>query len=410
MSQGRASIDTSSEIDQGPRPGKLLRELIRSGRSFSGRERHCCFLNTSGQRFTNISATSGLDFPDDGRAVSVVDWDLDGDLDFWIVNRSSPQVRFFRNVASHGRHFLAVRLEGNTCNRDAIGARVEVLLKKPKSDVENLSSDKGSQKKSVEFTSTDGYLPIASHHTPLIRSVRAGAGYLAQSSKWVHFGLGDSTEIDSLVVRWPGGDRERFQGLSADRHYRIVQGRGQPQTWDVVRGDVELKHSDFQAPQVSDRARVTLATPLPIPTVEFKTFEGGRRTIPASNSSARPTLVNLWASWCQPCLVELAEFSSRGKELHAADLEIIALNVDRLDENRSDEVAVQRIVKQLEFPFVAGWASAALLDQFQLLHDNTIDLHSTLPVPSSFLLDAEGQLAVIYKGPIEIDQLLIDIG
>ena len=31
-----------------------------------------------------------------------------------------------------------------------------------------------------------------------------------------------------------------------------------------------------------------------------------------------------------------------------------------------------------------------------------------LPVPTSFLIDGQGQLSVIYKGPLDIDQLLAD--
>ena len=49
---------------------KELYRLQAKGRSFSGYERHCAYLNTGGGRFANISATSGLDFSDDGRGVA----------------------------------------------------------------------------------------------------------------------------------------------------------------------------------------------------------------------------------------------------------------------------------------------------------------------------------------------------
>ena len=100
-----------------------LHALIRNGHSFSGRERHCCFLNTGGRQFANVSAISGLDLVDDGRAAACVDWDQDGDLDLWLSNRTGPQVRFLRNDVPTSHHYLAVRLIGRTCNRDAIGAR-----------------------------------------------------------------------------------------------------------------------------------------------------------------------------------------------------------------------------------------------------------------------------------------------
>ena len=43
---------------------------MEQGRSFSGHERNCCFLNVAGERFANVSAVSGLDYPDDGRSIA----------------------------------------------------------------------------------------------------------------------------------------------------------------------------------------------------------------------------------------------------------------------------------------------------------------------------------------------------
>ena len=126
--------------------GRLTR-MILAGTSLSGNERNCCFLNMGQQRltrdpprggagngrtavarFANISLISGLDFEDDGRSVTQIDWDGDGDLDLWLANRSGPQLRFMRNEAGNQNRWLALKLAGNgkTTNRDAIGARVEV--------------------------------------------------------------------------------------------------------------------------------------------------------------------------------------------------------------------------------------------------------------------------------------------
>ena len=86
--------------------------LLSQGKSWSGYERNCCFLNTGSQRFACISATSGLDFQDDGRAVVQVDWDQDGDLDLWISNRTAPRLRFLKNNGSHGNYQVSDRHSG----------------------------------------------------------------------------------------------------------------------------------------------------------------------------------------------------------------------------------------------------------------------------------------------------------
>ena len=59
----------------------IVNSLIRSGNSWSGNERNCCFLNLGGGPFADVSTTSGFDFIDDARGVATVDWDFDGDLD-----------------------------------------------------------------------------------------------------------------------------------------------------------------------------------------------------------------------------------------------------------------------------------------------------------------------------------------
>ena len=63
---------------------RQLSEMMDAGRSFSGNERNCCFLNIGNGTFADISGISGLNYPDDGRGISTTDWDNDGDLDLWI--------------------------------------------------------------------------------------------------------------------------------------------------------------------------------------------------------------------------------------------------------------------------------------------------------------------------------------
>ena len=161
--------------------------LIRSGHSFSGRERNCVFLNCRNDSFANISAVSGLDFKDDGRAIAVTDWDLDGDLDVWLHNRTGPRLRFMRNQTIQGErtahaNFVAIGLEGTSSNRDAIGARVELFVEDPQPP-------------------------------KLVQTLAAGDGFLSQSSKWLHFGLGPDRRTMTALVRWPGGDTENSRQL-----------------------------------------------------------------------------------------------------------------------------------------------------------------------------------------------------
>ena len=113
---------------EGPYRKSILQvdALIESGFSLSGHERNCVFLGVGDGRFATASAVSGFDFYDDARAVVPTDWDGDGDLDVWVANRTAPMVRLLRNdraAPAGGADWVAVRLQGTTVNRDAVGAR-----------------------------------------------------------------------------------------------------------------------------------------------------------------------------------------------------------------------------------------------------------------------------------------------
>lgn len=109
---------------------RQLNKLVRAGRSHSGHERNCCYLNTGAGQFANVSMVSGFDFPEDGRAVAICDWDGDGDQDFWVSNRTAPQLRFMQNQLAdqQAANYVSFLLVGTESNRSAIGANVQIEL------------------------------------------------------------------------------------------------------------------------------------------------------------------------------------------------------------------------------------------------------------------------------------------
>jgi len=377
-----STVAGSTAQEQGAPVGASLHGMVRKGRSFSGRERNCCFLNLGGSNFADVSAVSGFDFPDDGRAVALCDWDFDGDLDLWMANRSGPQVRYLRNDLTTPNSFLSIRLEGKTCNRDAIGARVEVTLK------------------NAEPESTEKIL---------IKTLRAGEGFLAQSSKHLHFGLGVGSGIQQVTVHWPGGEREEFTGFEADRHYHLVQLSGNAQEWTPPTTKGDLEPTDMPEVASTDRARIVSAARMPMPPLDYETFDGEKRWV-TKPAPGHPVLINLWASWCRPCLKELREFSERESELNEFGLEVIALSVDQLDtKNKIDSKAASKLLENAGYKGTAGWATASAAEKLQLLQNHLFDLHQTMSVPTSLLIDGSGNLAVLYRGSVSVDQLLEDV-
>jgi tetratricopeptide (TPR) repeat protein len=353
--------------------------LIRAGSSHSGNERNCAFINTATGKFADISAVSGLDWIDDARAVASVDWDQDGDLDLWISNRTAPQLRFMRNDLETKADSLSLHLVGQRANRDAIGARVELTLR--------------------------------GHTQPLVRWVSAGSGFLSQESRWVHFGLKENAEIERLVVHWPGGQQQQLRGVESGGRYEIVESRTESAARVrrvEPRHRLELKPTSAVKLPLSPAETLRLASRPASPILDYEDWAGHVRR--AETELRKPLLLNLWASWCAPCVEELTELGARREQLEQSGVEILALSVDGLGDDRSAEPgALKAFLDGIHFPFKSGLATAELVDKLELLYTNLFGRHMSFPVPVSFLIDGEGRLANIYLGKVEVDELLNDI-
>jgi enediyne biosynthesis protein E4 len=148
-----------------------------------------------GTRLRNISAEAGPVFAKafPARGLAVGDFDNDGAVDVLVGNNGGPPL-LLKNRAAAGRHWVGLRLEGTTCNRDAIGARIAWSV--------------GGVKRWRLKTSGGSYL---SSHDP--REV---------------IGLGAATSLDFVEVHWPAPStrKERFDKVPIDRYLRIVEGKG----------------------------------------------------------------------------------------------------------------------------------------------------------------------------------------
>ena len=359
---------------------RALHERLDEGLSFSGNERNCVFLNPgeAGGAFANASAVSGLDFPDDGRGLAFLDLEGDGDLDVAISNRTAPRLRLMRNELPAGKSFVALHLEGDGAgtNRDAVGARVELE------------------------TTDEGILR---------RSVRAGEGFLSQSSRWLHFGLGDAESTGSVTVHWPGAGMETFSGIEAGGRYRIVQGSGRAAPAPSRARPRALAPGDQQPPAPSTGSRVVLAPRPPAPSFTLRPF-GDDEALPVQAGHGRPVLLNIWASWCVPCRFELQDLTEEEEALRAAGLEIAALSTDGMGEvATTTEEAAKSFMDEIRFPFPHGMATEETLDKVEIVKRSLFDRRFPLSLPFSMLIDRSGRVAALYRGGVTAADLLADL-
>ena len=139
----------------------------------NGREHKCLFRNNGDGTFTDVAHVNAADLIEDGRGLSLFDYDRDGQVDMLLRNYRQP-AQLLHN-AGGPQHWIEFKLIGTRSNRDAVGARVTVRV---------------------------GRATYAAERT-------AGGSYLASSDPRVHLGLGRAAGAAEVRVRWPSpSDRE----------------------------------------------------------------------------------------------------------------------------------------------------------------------------------------------------------
>ena len=380
MSQAPETSRTDEERDSYLSAFAELAQRIRDGASFSGRERHCAFLNTGQGSFADISALSGFGMPSDGRGLAVTDWDHDGDLDLWLSNRSAPRLQFLQNrIPPPESGWISFRLQGNpsqSCPRDGIGSQVELVL------------------------------PSAGKRR--VKTLHAGNGLMSQSSKWLHFGLGsEERNLSTVRVRWAGGMSEEFKGITAGHRWRLVQGSGQALP-TPAREKISLSPGKMPLALPTEVARIRLSQPLKIPDLNYLDFNGKERSI-NQLADQNAVFLNLWATWCAPCAAELEELEKARSEFAEAGIEIVALNVDQLGpDSQVTPSKAAAALRKFGFQGAGGLAEEELISRLEQSILASVYRHHRMPVPVSFLIDRGGWLSAIYKGPVEVGQILAD--
>jgi thiol-disulfide isomerase/thioredoxin len=107
-----------------------------------------------------------------------------------------------------------------------------------------------------------------------------------------------------------------------------------------------------------------------------------------SNYRGEVVLLNIWATWCGPCRIEMPAIERLHQELGAKGLKIVAVSVD----NAGEEAKIREFVQEFKL-------------NFEVLHDasgSIQGIYRTTGVPETFIIDREG---VVRKRIIGHDDL-----
>ncbi|MEL6357502.1 MAG: CRTAC1 family protein, partial [Bacteroidota bacterium] len=120
---------------------------------------------------------------------AIGDFNRDHLPDIAVLNQSPAQSQLWQNQ-SPLKHFIHFQIQGVLSNRDATGTKVEVFY--------------------------GGKYQSAYTH--------CGSGFLAQQSRTIRFGLGETASVDSVIFTWPTGHRDVLIAPILDTTLVVVEG------------------------------------------------------------------------------------------------------------------------------------------------------------------------------------------
>ena len=141
------------------------------------------FVNQQNLQFKNETSALGFNRPSFSNGAAYADLDGDGDLDL-VINNENMEAFVYRNMSTEKlhHHWLKVTLNGDSLNTFGLGARLQLYTNGTVQTLEQMPS----------------------------------RGFQSSVDPVLNFGLGEINHIDSLSIRWPGGDFAVLKNLPTD--------------------------------------------------------------------------------------------------------------------------------------------------------------------------------------------------
>ncbi len=149
------------------------------------------FINNKKLAFINATKQAGMDKLSFSNGSAFADLDRDGDLDLIVNNVQDPAFIYRNDITGH--HWLQIDVQEKKGNTDGIGTVVDL------------------------------YAGGNHQHQMLITN----KGFYSSSEPILHFGLGQTEMIDSLILQWPEGSKEIMKSVTADKRITWKPGSGE---------------------------------------------------------------------------------------------------------------------------------------------------------------------------------------
>ena len=125
------------------------------------------------------------------------------------------------------------------------------------------------------------------------------------------------------------------------------------------------------------------------PAFEARTVDGTNVVKSLADYRGKVVVLNIWATWCAPCIYEMPSFARLRTAVPDSNLQIVAVSIDEVVGADS----VNAFTKSLGVNFV-------------VLHDSTTQIAKTYQVtgyPETFVIARDGTIRKKWIGPLEWD-------
>ncbi|MET2984596.1 VCBS repeat-containing protein [Aureibaculum conchae] len=150
------------------------------------------FKNKGDYKFNNVSEDWGFDAKTQSNGAAYADLDNDGDLDL-VINNINDIAQIYKN--NDANNFIQLRLKGDSKNKFAIGAKATISIN-------------GKKQYQELYTSR---------------------GFISSVQDVMHFGLGEASEVDKIVIEWPDNKVTTLNAIDANQIIVIDKKTAKPQ-------------------------------------------------------------------------------------------------------------------------------------------------------------------------------------
>ncbi|MGM0422011.1 MAG: TlpA family protein disulfide reductase [Pseudomonadota bacterium] len=129
-------------------------------------------------------------------------------------------------------------------------------------------------------------------------------------------------------------------------------------------------------------------TPAPVPRIPF--FAAENQPVDFSRWRGQKLIVNLWATWCAPCVDELPYLDNLKEKAGALGMDVIAVSLDR----QKDHAEIAAFLDKLD------------VENLTPYHDADGEFMRNLDIrqfPLTLILNEQGQIIAQHQGPLKWD-------